>query len=195
METRKPYTVMNLWDDVEKYYQDFISHNQVQPSSKADKEAYEHTSDVVARMIQLGREAQRINFYWHPLLKAQKGMEVKNLFETNFGSEKIPPIKGEKSLAFIKEVIIPLEDKSSEIEHEWWMVMLCNLVGIDLVAETKLGKEMADKLREKVAAEEKQIDEKESDVSLLSKWGSFAEVPEKRETEEVQEKRSSLSFG
>ena len=93
---KNKYTVVELWDDLESYYNNFVEHTTIEPSSEADEKAYEFARKVVAEMVRLGREIQTISFYLHPFHKACLGLELKNLFAKHFGPERTPPIEGAK---------------------------------------------------------------------------------------------------
>lgn len=192
---KKPYTIRKLWKEVKKTYHDFIHNNKIEPSSEEDKEAYELASNTVSHMIKLGDEVERISFWTHAYEKASKGYELSNLFEKNFGPTKLPPIRGKKSLAFAKEVVIPLEDKSGDIEHEWWMEFLCGLVFISLKEKTQLAKQMAEELQRIVNEKENEFNNGTSQASSLTKLSVLAapaNKPSKKEIIEDAKEKSDL---
>jgi hypothetical protein len=169
------YTLIELWNDVESDYNKFIPNNNIQSSDIEDEHAYELARSTMSELIQIGREAEKINFFLHPITKANLGLRAKNLFREKYGPERLAPIKGIKSLAFVKNVILPFQENTRRIEHEWWLVYLCQLVGMDLAAETVEASRLAGKYREMISVSEMKYNMiSKTAASILSKQGCFA---------------------
>lgn len=144
------YTCVELWNDLEGDYHRFISENQVVASDAVDETAYEHARRTFEEVYQTGKKAQATSFFFHPYEKATLGLRLKNIFPEKFGESKTANIAGEKSLAFIIRVILPFEENTQKVEHEWWLVLLCGLVGMDIKAETAEAGKVAERYRDAI---------------------------------------------
>jgi hypothetical protein len=173
------YTLIELWNDLENDFNYFIRHNTMKASNEEDQKAYMLAMLTLKELIRIGREAESINFFLHPVKKAKLGLRMKNLWLEKFGVDKQPPLKGKLSATFARNVILRFVENSLKMEQEWWIVYLCKLVGINLAEETRKNKEVVEKLR----ATLNELDgENIRDVFLLSHQGYFAN-PTKTEKE------------
>ncbi len=166
------YTVVELWKDLQSDFQQFIKDENISVSSKEDERAYDISKDAIAEMIRIGLEAEQINFFLHPIQKSMLGLQAKGLFTKKFGVEKIPPINGCKSLAFVERVIIPFVSNTEKIQHEWWLVYLCKIVGMDLANETTEAKRLKELFKGVVAA--KKLEMRDDQGKLLTSVGLFS---------------------
>lgn len=150
MQGRARYTCVELWNDLENDYQQFVTNDQTVVSSQSDAAAFEHARSTIEEVYQTGRKAEAISFFFHPYEKARLGLRLKHIFPERFGECRTAKIEGEKSLAFIVKVILPFEENTQRVEHEWWLVLLCGLVGMDIAAETAVAREVADRYRQAI---------------------------------------------
>lgn len=144
--TATRYDLLRLWDDLEKLFNTFNAENTTPASSLEDDVAYALAHKAINEMIIDGRESQATSIFW-PLTKAQQGLKAKNALAANFGPEQTPPIKGIKSLAFLREVILPHIENAKYVEYDYVFTYLCSFVGIDIEAERARAADLAENYR------------------------------------------------
>lgn len=147
------YDLLKLWDDLEQLFNTFNSDNTTPASSKEDDEAFELAHKAIREMIADGRASQ-VMAMWYPLAKAELGLKAKNALLNNFGPDQTPPIKGIKSLAFLRDVILPHVDNAQKVEYDYIFTYLCSFVGIDVEAERVQAGELAQHYRRIIASME-----------------------------------------
>ena len=169
------YTLIELWADLEADLAAFTDNHPVEATHQDDEEAFQLCNNTMKELFEIGRTAEALNFYKHPIKKAQMGLRAKNLFAEKFGPEQMPPLKGMKSLTFIKHVIVPFQENTTKVNHEGWLLTLCKLVGIDLLAQAEQAQMCAEKNRAIICLHEKRFsNDRVTETFIVATQGFFA---------------------
>jgi hypothetical protein len=147
------YDLLMLWNDLEKLFNTFNAENTTPASSQEDADAYALAHKAIQEMIKDGRDSQAMAMYY-PYAKAQLGLKAKNALATNFGPEETPPIQGVRSLAFLRDVILPHIQNAKKVEYDTIFTYLCSFVGIDIEAERVRAADLAEHYKRLIAKAE-----------------------------------------
>ncbi len=146
------YGFFELWDDLQSHYYAFTSRNTVCASSQKDEESYELARTALEDMITVGRQAQAITL-WNPAQKIELSIKAKDSLSRHFGPDQTPPVDGEKSLAFLKDVMLPHIERSLKVEVDPISAWLGTFVGVDFAAERLRAGELIEKYKCIIAEE------------------------------------------
>lgn len=139
--TRPYYGFAEYLNDVETMHKKFMQSDQTPYSNDEDKKAFECNSGAVAEMIKFGREALNS---WNPYTWVSSGLKAKNMFSEKFGETQVPKVPGDKSRAYLRDVMLGTIEKSLTIDT---IDAIANYISIDLEAERQRTRELADTYR------------------------------------------------
>jgi hypothetical protein len=143
------YVIDHLWNDFEillKKYDETYPQNEEErhKTDKAEDDvAFEKCYATMKHLYEMGRQVEKLHFVREIKAKAELGFKVRKILPDAFGEELIPPIKGQRSAVYVREVYQPFMEKSSHIKHQKWLKLICAMVHVHLDQEAEQAKQVA----------------------------------------------------